>query len=71
VPASLVASMVREKHLVSPGTPALDQLTLAALMESGRRGARTSGPGTGFGNVNETRIRRGVAALGRVLAEID
>ena len=36
VPPSLVASVVREKHLVSRGTPALDQLALAALMESGR-----------------------------------
>jgi GntR family transcriptional regulator/MocR family aminotransferase len=150
VPANLVASVVREKHLVSRGTPALDQLALAALMESGRydrhlrrmrevyrqrrdvlaeavaehapglrlvvlqagchvllelpdgaeedavvtaalrRGVRVYGlsryrvdaPGEGerpvpaalvlgFGNVNETRIRRGVAVLGRVLAEID
>ena len=150
VPASLVASVVREKHLVSRGTPALDQLALAALMESGRydrhlrrmreiyrrrrdalteavaehapglrlvglqagchivlelpdgatedtviksalrRGVRVYGlsryrvnaPSAGeaavppalvlgFGNVNETRIRRGIAELGRVLAESD
>jgi GntR family transcriptional regulator / MocR family aminotransferase len=150
VPASLVASVVREKHLVSRGTPALDQLALAALMESGRydrhlrrmrevyrrrrdalteavakhapglrlvglqagchvvlelpddatedavveaalrRGVRVYGlsryrvdaplageapvPAAlvlGFENVNETRIRRGVAVLGRVLAETD
>src|SRR5918999_1228920 len=149
VPASLVASVVWEKHLVSRGTPALDQLALAALMESGRydrhvrrmrevyrrrrdalteavaehapglrlgglpagchivlqlpdgppqeavvraalrRGVRVYGlsryrvnaPAAGeasvpaalvlgFGNVNEARIRRGVAVLGRVLVEV-
>jgi GntR family transcriptional regulator / MocR family aminotransferase len=36
VPAPLVASVVREKHLVGRGTPVLDQLALATLVESGR-----------------------------------
>ena len=149
VPTTLVASVVREKHLVSRGTPALDQLALAALMESGRydrhlrrmrevyrrrRDALTQAvaehaPGlrvvglqagchvvlelpdgatedavvqaalrhgvrvyglsryrvdapaageapvpaalvVGFGNVNEARIRRGVAVLAQVLAQV-
>jgi len=36
VPPSLVGPVVREKLLTSRGAPALDQLALAALMESGR-----------------------------------
>jgi GntR family transcriptional regulator / MocR family aminotransferase len=36
VPPALVSPVVREKHLTSRGAPALDQLALAALMESGR-----------------------------------
>jgi GntR family transcriptional regulator/MocR family aminotransferase len=36
VPPPLVQSVVREKYLLSRGTPALDQLALAALIESGR-----------------------------------
>ncbi|MHA7210187.1 MocR-like pyridoxine biosynthesis transcription factor PdxR [Arthrobacter sp. MDT1-65] len=36
VPQSLVGPVVREKLLTSRGAPALDQLALAALMESGR-----------------------------------
>jgi GntR family transcriptional regulator/MocR family aminotransferase len=36
VPPWLVASVVREKHFVTRGAPALDQLALANLMESGR-----------------------------------
>ena len=35
-PPALVSPLVREKHLTSRGAPALDQLALAALMESGR-----------------------------------
>jgi GntR family transcriptional regulator/MocR family aminotransferase len=36
VPPTLVEPVVREKLLTSRGTPALDQLALATLMESGR-----------------------------------
>ncbi len=36
VPPALVAPVLREKYLTSRGAPALDQLALAALMESGR-----------------------------------
>ncbi len=36
VPPALVGPVVREKLLTSRGAPALDQLALAALMESGR-----------------------------------
>ncbi len=36
VPPALVGPVVREKHLTSRGAPALDQLALAALLESGR-----------------------------------
>ena len=36
VPPALVAPVVREKLLTSRGAPALDQLALAALLESGR-----------------------------------